>query len=129
MNTIMTRDDILTVMAAHPTLSAFGFGKYNYESEEERTRRDLDSRESLMASGPMCSRVCEWLESVEKIGTINRRHSSYGLKHWVERRDCKYVSNGAFICAAIHMGFRFEADGPNAQFNMSERSLSQLEAV
>jgi len=31
------------------------------------------------------------------------------------------VSNGALIAAAIHLGFRYRAEGPNAYFNMGAR--------
>lgn len=73
--------------------------------------------------------------------TVNRSRSSYGLKHDVERwtaqtpgewrnvdnrgrewfSDSAYVSNGAFIKAAVLEGYsvRQIEGGPNAHFDMS----------
>ncbi len=53
-----------------------------------------------------------WLErNATHRHTINTRHSSYGLKHAVERDSNsggrrEYVSNGSFICAAIDLGYK-----------------------
>ena len=78
-------------------------------------------------------KVCAWLKDIQKIKTINKSSSSYGLKHIVERylkatKTGYYVSNGIFIAAAISCGFRYkECDKKNSQnlfFNMSEKSLS-----
>ena len=53
--------------------------------------------------------------------TINVRRSSYGLKHAVEAWASGYVSNGAFIAAAVAEGYRVRqiGRGTNANFNMS----------
>lgn len=59
--------------------------------------------------------------------TINPRRSSYGLKHDVEgwtsaQGNAVYVSNGAFIVAALLEGYRAEPRGGesiNACFNIS----------
>lgn len=71
----------------------------------------------------------------EPVRTINKNHTSYGLKHLAERRakilsdnEVYYISNGALILAMIHAGFRFVRDGvsPNAFFNVSERTLKKI---
>lgn len=53
------------------------------------------------------------LTTFKKLKSVRYNLGSYGLKHSVERYHRKlnqfndaYVSNGALICAAIHMGFR-----------------------
>jgi hypothetical protein len=54
--------------------------------------------------------------------TLNRTHDSYYLKHAVEAEAGCCVSNGAFIQAAVELGFRYRRCGylsPNAWFNMS----------
>lgn len=55
--------------------------------------------------------------------TFNRRSSSYGLKHDVERDSDGhlYVSNGAFLKAALLEGYRIEpiGDGPNGRLNIA----------
>ncbi len=56
---------------------------------------------------------------------FNRTKDSYALKHLAER-GCEqhgvpegYLSNGAFILAALELGYRaIRASGPNAFFNM-----------
>jgi hypothetical protein len=40
-------------------------------------------------------------------------------------KEIGYVTNGMFICAAVHCGFDFKIEQPNAMFNISERSLKQ----
>lgn len=71
----------------------------------------------------------------EPIRTINKNHTSYGLKHLAERRAKKlsnngvnYITNGALILAMVDAGFRFVRDGdsPNVFFNVSERELKKL---
>lgn len=71
----------------------------------------------------------------DPIITINRKHTSYGLKHLAERRakqlsdnEVNYISNGALILAMVDAGFRFVRDGdsPNVFFNVSERELKRL---
>jgi hypothetical protein len=102
--------------------------------------------EPFSAPGPkedevvMCAR---WIAlHTEPAARINRKRTSYGLKHDVERwsktlsespfkqvdlhgrswtAEYFYVSNGAFIEAAKRAGYRIARDGegsPNAHFNM-----------
>lgn len=74
----------------------------------------------------------------EPIRTINKNHTSYGLKHLAERRAKKlsdngvnYITNGALILAMVDAGFRFVRDGdsPNVCFNVSERALKKLDKM
>lgn len=62
-----------------------------------------------------------WLkEWVVEQNNINTKRGSYGLKHLVENSlSNEYISNGAFIQAAIELGYKYERDGKNAYFNMS----------
>lgn len=71
----------------------------------------------------------------DPISTINKKHTSYGLKHLAERRakrlsdnKVNYITNGALILAMVDAGFRFVRDGdsPNVFFNVSERALKKL---
>jgi hypothetical protein len=65
--------------------------------------------------------ICKlWIEEfIDVRKTINGERSSYALKHYVEEWADYYIPNGAFIQAAIELGFNFESSGPNAWFNMS----------
>lgn len=70
---------------------------------------------------------CElWISTFcKKTKFINPRAYSYTLKHFAENWDsglpnsCKYVSNGAFIQAAVNLGYLFRESGINCYFNMS----------
>jgi len=67
--------------------------------------------------------AAEWLQTNAKPRkTINKRHSSYGLKHTAEKTaPGNYITNGAFILAALRLGYRVQADmvSPNVFFNIS----------
>lgn len=58
----------------------------------------------------------------------NRREGSYGLKHQAEGWAGGYVSNGAFIVAALMLGYearRFPGS-PNCAFNMDVNAPAAL---
>ena len=52
--------------------------------------------------------------------TMNKRITSYGLKHLAERQAGSYISNEALIQAMIECGFRAERirNTPNYYFNV-----------
>ena len=50
---------------------------------------------------------------------FNQRQSSYGLKHKVERKLGRYISNGELIAAMLLCGYSYKTvDGLNCIFNM-----------
>lgn len=55
-----------------------------------------------------------------EVDRVNDEYTSYTLKHRAEDWCGRYIGNGAFIIAAIGLGYRFEADGINARFNMAD---------
>jgi hypothetical protein len=61
-----------------------------------------------------------WLRQHNKLKTINKSGTSYGLKHSAEH-DIGYITNGVFIAAAVAEGFRVVrvGDTPNAWLNIS----------
>jgi hypothetical protein len=67
-----------------------------------------------------------WLRRFSKIRALNRRGTSYGLKHCAED-DIGYVTNGVFIAAAITEGFNVRRVGPNAWFNISTEAWRYVE--
>lgn len=93
-------------------------------------------------SPPQVDAAREWIRAhARPRKTLNTTRSSYGLKHSVEASSCgaglvylqrdpqgrmwvskrRYVSNGAFIAAAILEGFlavRCRWNSPNVYFNM-----------
>jgi len=123
------QDDIKVVLEQLSELTHFGFGIFGdgeIMSPEVYQANFNECQKELLNSPESCTRICEWLNHVGKAKSINGRDSSYGLKHVVEKATGKYCSNGEFICAAIHMGFKFRRHGPNADFNMSVPDLIRL---
>lgn len=64
----------------------------------------------------------------EKRSSINKWHSSYGLKHVVELYIGEYVSNDELISAMSLAGFDSVAiwNTPNFHFNVTSRSVRKL---
>lgn len=66
--------------------------------------------------------ICEkWIKKyAQPWSKIMRRETSYGLKHRAENWAKTYVSNGAFIQAAVNLDYRIVVidNGPNACFGM-----------
>jgi hypothetical protein len=84
------------------------------------------------------------LARVQPTKTVTSGSGSYRLKHVAENYACtypeggklgpQYVPNGMLIAAAVHMGFRYKThfdnlgyDLPNVNFNMSKRSIDDLD--
>jgi hypothetical protein len=65
--------------------------------------------------------ICKsWIKQwITKRKTINNKKWSYSLKGFVEKSSSEYISNGAFIRAAIDLGYTYRVSSPNAYFNMS----------
>jgi hypothetical protein len=87
----------------------------------------VTDREAGPPPDPEQVKLCrEWIrENVGRRKTINHARNSYGLKHVVERVTETYITNGAFIRAALDEGFEIEPCGKkNAYFNFSYRKSS-----
>ena len=143
-NYLITRIDIARVLEQEPLLTANGFGHadtYHESFYKRRTFHDSKaeyiqhfhaSQEILRNSIDECQRCCMYLQHLKKLKSVRYNFGSYGLKHSVERYHRKlnqfndaYVSNGALICAAIHMGFsimRKDHLSPNAWIFASVQS-------
>ena len=158
---LMTTADIEHIMSAEPLLTHFGFEHLDSYSDafykrhcdcskEEYIQRFKKNRATLRNALEECQRCCTYLQHMDKIKSVRHKLGSYGLKHGVERyyrsrglaHGDAYVSNGSFICAAIHMGFRVirkRPESPNAwicasvnsdillweKFSNAERTLSR----
>lgn len=106
--------DIEAVIKAFPHLTHFGMGISRLAPGKDFATELKRGQQELVEAAGEVEFCCQFLEHVDKRRTIDTRGpSSYGLKHQVEvfqraklnRPDNAYVSNGAFICAAIIMGF------------------------
>jgi hypothetical protein len=117
----MNRHDIQAVMAKEPLLTCSGMGNPSASDFQKERDRLLEEVEG-------CTLTEAWVKRLTKTSTFNRKHSSYVLKHVLER-TVGYCTNGAFIAAMIHCGFdykRCREHGQNVWFNVSEQSLKEI---
>lgn len=134
-NSSVNRNDVEQILKEHPELNSFGVGLYDNEknpSELQRGREYLLNQRGLEE----IKRAMDYLTLCGYRKSINYNSSSYGLKHRVERyyRDSNccgnnYVSNGAFIVAALLCGFKIKSkewSGPNVFLNISNRKPEPL---
>jgi len=136
-NDLIAADDVelrlVITMGKHPRLNCFGLGLYDSGrclTAVERREALRKQRAELRGDVLTIRWIADWLRThVSPIKTINQRRSSYGLKHLAEKfHPHHYVTNGAFIAAAILSDYLFKTnEGPNVYFGMSERSLKLLE--
>ncbi|MDR3335880.1 MAG: hypothetical protein LBT16_01630 [Treponema sp.] len=131
------------VIASEPWLSieglhSFEFFKGDAEKGKDNFGKEMTGREftdslaglrkGLDAYWQEFAGACALLEGMGKIKVINRRYSSYGLKHLLEK-ETGYLPNGVLIAAAIHCGFRYKVydNSPNPCFNISNASIKRFE--
>ncbi len=122
--------DLLFVLETEPTLNGFGFGltRSAYPSDADYERQLIASRNEMIQEYEVFTMVSDWLRlNAKPRKTINPAMSSYGWKHHVERKIGRYVSNGIFIAAAIHCGFKYKKMAPNADFNLIAPTQSDLQ--
>lgn len=116
---------IAAVMAREPDLSCDGM------RTKENASLFTTSRMAMLGEASIAEfqRALEWLGTVRQTSRIDSKWTSYGFKHQVERYHAdrypdrlSYVSNGMFIAAALHLGFRIRRDeraSPNVLLNLS----------
>ncbi|WP_426954570.1 hypothetical protein [Muricoccus radiodurans] len=146
------------ILAKHPelnpngmVLSRFGLWKTGYWSPRRKAEmlaspegmeKLRESRLGLLDKVGLAefAKCLEFLSRANRISRPHSRSTSYEQKHQVERwwdaeRDAAtgvhgYVPNGAYIAAAVHLGFpiRHETwDSPNCTVGVSVRSLNCLD--
>jgi hypothetical protein len=111
--------DIASALARFPTLRNRGFED---DSALPLDFRDDDVRTIRMVQ-VLIRRYFAETKTTQPLG-------SYGLKHLAERLLGAYVSNGAFILAAILEGVRVSPNGgrdPNARFKFRIRDKRLLQ--
>jgi len=94
--------DMKRILEQEPKLSDFGFGLSDFDkTQEERVARFREDRESICEPRSLAQFIIArgWLHQFAKLKSLNKRGSSYGLKH-VAEQDIGYVTNGVFIAAA-----------------------------
>jgi hypothetical protein len=125
--------DMDRVLEREPQLGDFGFGVWDSrrKTREERAADLLRDRDFIRAPRSLAQFMAArgWLRQFGKLKALNRRGTSYGLKHCAED-DVGYATNGVFIAAAIAEGFtvrRADFDSPNAWFNVSTKAWRHAE--
>lgn len=130
-------------------MSEQNFSKQDLSNARRQMRKCLKKCPGLTPNGMAVVRYCdtsedmlkddllmqfllckEWLERCQVIKTINHRHSSYGYKHFVENWASRYISNGAFIAAAIALNIPMQPIHPtslNVSLAISEKSVKFME--
>lgn len=130
-NPDLIRGRIAAVAALLPALTGDGVtGWYRWATTGEMSKARFDAeRAYLLGATREFALSTAWLADKVRRKTVDHRTSSYGYKHMVERAfdamgyEDRYVSNGAFIAAAVYMGFPYQIDRPNVLFGISRRSL------
>ena len=95
------------VIREHPELCAEGLIQPRHSAEWRRwwqIDRTTERRE-LAREVKEFAMACDWLSRQPRRKTVNRGMSSHGLKHVVEGESRCYLTNGAFIAAALALGF------------------------
>jgi hypothetical protein len=126
----VARSDLARVAEEYPDLTSFGFGIFRHyyprKSPAEREVLFAQERADLLSNVGVeyFIRARKWLSVQLRTKNVNRKASqSYGLKHEAEQVE-GYVTNGAFIAAAIAEGFivqRCPDGNPNAWLNISSK--------
>jgi hypothetical protein len=116
------------ILAQEPQLNDFGIGVYDWrlKSPAERTEELARLREEIRRPDALAAFLAArgWLRRFGKLKAVNRRGTSYGLKH-VAEKEIGYLTNGVFIAAAIAEGFTVRQAGwrsPNVWLNVSSRA-------
>lgn len=110
-----TNTALARCIEANPDLSAYGW--------RFRDRRNWNNGEAFAANRDQMHTE-DFAQQVECALTYLRTHripkgaGSYGMKHRAENASGQYVSNGAFIVAAILTGYQIQRDdnSPNCGF-------------
>jgi hypothetical protein len=124
--------DMDRVLEDEPLLGDFGFDVSPRSKRPEERIADLCHNRDLIREPRSLAQFMAargWLSKFSKIQALNKRGTSYGLKHGAED-DIGYVTNGVFIAAAIAEGFtvrRTESSSPNAWFNISTEAWRHVE--
>lgn len=124
----MERKDIEGVIRKYPKLANYGIGADLSLPPAERRRKFLEDQEALLRNTEQIERACIWWTRRKKRKSINHEYASYSLKKNLAEREIGYVTNGAFIAAAVICGFDIELipHNPNVYFNVSSKSLKAV---
>lgn len=132
------RAAISAVMDREPALCANGMRSYDLrQTPQQNAKAFEDWRREMLEPHAIAQfmRAVEYLKTLAMSKTANRDRTSYGYKHNAEHfhkdrspDDDPYVSNGMFIAAAVHCGFKIKRDhdnSPNVLINIAKPKASR----
>ncbi len=97
---IITADDLAQVLADHPRLTAYG---YDHPDDRRSGQRERGRQRITNALGEVQA-AYDWILTLRRERISRDTSTSYTLKHEAERAGVGYVTNGAFIAAAMLAG-------------------------
>ena len=108
-------------LAKLPNLGTFGMGVFGgpHDDRCQKLPKFIAYRAELSQRLDEIAAAAAWLRTQGRLKTINSRRSSYSYKHMVEDwcrevlGEHRYVSNGAFIAAAVGLGVPYRLDNYN----------------
>lgn len=127
-NIIMTHADFLKTINSVNYLTEKGFPALKNEGDQNKKRKDFENRYEEFR---LC---CEWIKkfsykpSKKQINKMSKNYSSYYLKHLVEKYSNRYISNGAFIAAVIHLNIPYRRifGTPDISVTLSLKEKSEI---
>jgi hypothetical protein len=123
--------EIARIVSEHPDLSSYGWRFQQRGIEQWNDGASFDRNRSQMGDPEFAQQVCRCLDFIRancKPSRAPGKFTSYGLKHQVEAWAAAttgsrpYISNGAFIAAALIDGYRVKRElsaDPNCRFYMT----------
>jgi hypothetical protein len=125
--------DMDRALEREPQLGDLGFGVWDWrrKTPQKRAAELRNDRETIREPRSLAQFMAArgWLSRFGRIKALNKRGTSYGLKH-VAEGDIGYATNGVFIAAAIAERFnvrRTDPGSPNAFFNISTEAWKHIE--
>jgi hypothetical protein len=89
---------------------------------------NLEFNEHELSEGIRKSSLCDWIiNNLKPIKSINKRHTSYGIKHLLYNDIKIYYTSEEFTCGMREVGYCTYKPllSKNWCFNVSERSLNE----
>ena len=122
---------VIKILEKYPDLNPSGMGLFyvGHLSKSDQMDKLYDGRKAIIRRSEIVKSIVLWLDQfIVPTKTINKKRTSYNMKHIVEYY-IGYISNGEFIVAALLAGFKpqFLNSDPNVQFAMSEKSWKLAE--
>ena len=117
----------------------FGLTRFGFKKEVTTEKEHIEAIKKEPFDFKCVQRAQTFaMDILSKSERVNKKHSSYGIKHTAERfferhfgrNGNTYVANGDFILAMYLSEYKIQIENnnsPNCFFNVSETSLSSAE--